>query len=323
MQLALTPEVLFPLVAGAAVAIAVIAVIIVLGRGRHSEADDVSDDPQAADWTGEAANGDPASVVAPRVAVVGPHRPTVAEAVAARVADTAPLPVCSSTYVGSVPGTSEPAARSLTTVPEAAPSEASPAGPTPLDRGPAGPTSLDRGPAGPTPLDRGPAGAVIAGPEIAEPHSWAPELAGAATTPDAGPAPTADGPGECPPVPTPRSAATVTGSNRTVAAALAQALALRAAAAREAGSGDAEAAVELPTGRAPAHDARDRLLAVLLDDPEHAVDAAEELVACRGQLGEVLGRLAASGLSVDQLARLSGLPIDEVRGLLGRRQRFS
>jgi hypothetical protein len=36
----------------------------------------------------------------------------------------------------------------------------------------------------------------------------------------------------------------------------------------------------------------------------------------------VLGRLVASGLNVDQLARLSGFPTDEVRGLLAQHQRL-
>jgi hypothetical protein len=82
-----------------------------------------------------------------------------------------------------------------------------------------------------------------------------------------------------------------------------------------------------PRGRG---DARDRLLAVLLDDPVRAVGAAVELEACRRQLdrltdavrherhvlGSVLARLAEAGLAPDQLARLSGLSDEELRSLL-------
>jgi hypothetical protein len=63
-------------------------------------------------------------------------------------------------------------------------------------------------------------------------------------------------------------------------------------------------------------DARDRLLAVLLDDPARAVGAAAELEACRTQLQDVLQRLAGTGLRPEQLARLAGLPVDEVRALV-------
>jgi hypothetical protein len=101
------------------------------------------------------------------------------------------------------------------------------------------------------------------------------------------------------------------GSGRTVADAVSRALA-----ARESRSGDA----------------RDRLLAVLLHDPVRAVGATVELEACRRQLERLTGalehergtlrgvleRLAATGLSEAQLARLSGLGQAEVRALLAR-----
>lgn len=104
------------------------------------------------------------------------------------------------------------------------------------------------------------------------------------------------------------------GSDRAVGAAVAQALAARAA-------------LNRPHGRT---DARDRLLAVLLDDPGRAVGATVELEACRAQLArlsdamahergvlrDVLARLAATGLGAEQLARLAELPADEVRALL-------
>jgi hypothetical protein len=87
--------------------------------------------------------------------------------------------------------------------------------------------------------------------------------------------------------------------------------------------------VPRPGGSAP--DARDRLLAVLLDDPERAVGAAVELEAClreldrlsdavrkkRGVLPDVFHRLAGSGLRPEQLARLAGMPLAEVEKLLG------
>ena len=77
-------------------------------------------------------------------------------------------------------------------------------------------------------------------------------------------------------------------------------------------------------------DARDRLLAVLLDDPARAVGATVELEAHLAQLdrlsaavrheremlGSVLRRLADAGLRPDQLARLADLPADDVRELL-------
>ncbi|MGH3615136.1 MAG: hypothetical protein ACRDRK_21590 [Pseudonocardia sp.] len=77
-------------------------------------------------------------------------------------------------------------------------------------------------------------------------------------------------------------------------------------------------------------DARDRLLAVLLDDPVRAVGAAVELDRCRMQLDElsdalrheraalggILRRLIAVGLRPEQLSRLAGLSLDEVLALL-------
>ncbi|MBA3906082.1 MAG: hypothetical protein H0X35_05260, partial [Pseudonocardiales bacterium] len=79
-------------------------------------------------------------------------------------------------------------------------------------------------------------------------------------------------------------------------------------------------------------DARDRLLAALLDDPRDAVGAVVDLQDCqermdrltgalteeRGRLRDVLGRLARSGLRVNQLARLSGLSDGDVADLLRR-----
>lgn len=111
------------------------------------------------------------------------------------------------------------------------------------------------------------------------------------------------------------------GSGRTVASAVAQALATREAR----GIGGSP-----PAGRG---DARDRLLAVLLDDPMRAVGAAVELESCRRRLDrlagaleherstlrDVLDRLTAAGLSPDQLARLAGPSDPELRALLPER----
>lgn len=77
--------------------------------------------------------------------------------------------------------------------------------------------------------------------------------------------------------------------------------------------------------------ARDRLLAVLLDDPERAVGAVVELEGClreldrlsdtmrteRAVLHDALRHLAAAGLRPDQLARLAGMPLMEVEEQLG------
>jgi hypothetical protein len=106
-----------------------------------------------------------------------------------------------------------------------------------------------------------------------------------------------------------RPAAPAPAPRPTVAAAVAHALAARAAANRE----PVEPVVPSRTA-----DARDRLLAVLLADPVRAVGAAEELATCRGQLGDVLARLAASGLTTDQLARLSGFSAEQITTLLDR-----
>lgn len=103
------------------------------------------------------------------------------------------------------------------------------------------------------------------------------------------------------------------GSSRPLAAAVANALAARA----------------VTPGTDPRDDARDRLLAVLLDDHQRVVRAVVDLQKCQegigrladdehGGLGDALSRLAHSGLRTDQLARLSGLPTDTVAELLGR-----
>jgi hypothetical protein len=77
---------------------------------------------------------------------------------------------------------------------------------------------------------------------------------------------------------------------------------------------------------------RDRLLAVLLPDPDRAVGATVDLDSSQGALqrlsetvrqeqaalGAVLRRLLDSGLSVEQVAKLAGLPTCDVATILGR-----
>ena len=326
MQLGLTPDVLFPLGAGAVIVAVIIGLVVALRRGRRIRAEETSD-PVAADWTGEAATGaadlGPASG-APQSGVPTALRVTVAQAVAVRDADTAPLPVSSQSFLSrpdqdaSVPARAEIGDAS-----------------TPDDAAPAAGTSptVDEGQAAQVPAAQLPAvpaqpGAVEL-PAVAVHDVEALDGAGPATDPaasDTGPA--ASDPGV--PAVSPRPSGGPAGSARPVAAAVAQALAARATASRRAEpdpSAPQQAPPESPSRRG---DARDRLLAVLLDDPARAVGAAVELETCRNQLdrladamrhergvlGDVVGRLSAAGLRPDQLARLSGLPVDEVRELL-------
>lgn len=150
----------------------------------------------------------------------------------------------------------------------------------------------------------------------------------------------------------------VPGSTRAVAEALQHALAVRAAAAergavRAMHSSSPDEAVA-PTGDEPGSDApaevvpeprtpdsttdesrnavRDRLLAVLLTDPDRAVGATVDLDSSQGtlqrlseavrqeqaSLGAVLRRLLDSGLSVEQVAKLAGRPTCDVATILGR-----
>jgi hypothetical protein len=85
-------------------------------------------------------------------------------------------------------------------------------------------------------------------------------------------------------------------------------------------SGDAEAKAAPSSTLSPPTttrgDARDRLLAVLLDDPVRAVGATEELEACRNRLRDVMHRLSGTGLTPEQLARLAGLPVEDVHKML-------
>jgi Arc/MetJ family transcription regulator len=87
-----------------------------------------------------------------------------------------------------------------------------------------------------------------------------------------------------------------------------------------------------PTADASRNAVRDRLLAVLLADPDRAVGATVDLDSSQGELqrlseavrreraalGAVLRRLLESGLSIEQVATLSGLPTCDVATTLGR-----
>ncbi|WP_232660781.1 hypothetical protein [Pseudonocardia sp. TRM90224] len=123
------------------------------------------------------------------------------------------------------------------------------------------------------------------------------------------------------------------GSNMSVAAAVAKALAVRTAAtAAAAATGVPQQPSTSERAAGLRGDARDRLLAVLLDDPARAVGATIDLDACRAQLDRlsaavnheravlraVLRRLAGTGLRPDQLAKLAALPLDDVVELLGQ-----
>ncbi len=177
--------------------------------------------------------------------------------------------------------------------------------PPPWARTPVDPLHAGPAHAHAAPTEEGPSAARVTGSRFAEPigDSRAP-----GTDPSVADRPTPD-----PRHADPESPA---GSSRTVAAAVAHVLAARAAV----------------SGSERHGDARDRLLAVLLDDPHRAVGAAVDLQECqeridrltgelrdeRGRLGDVLNRLASSGLRSDQLARLSGLSDNDVADLLRR-----
>jgi hypothetical protein len=114
------------------------------------------------------------------------------------------------------------------------------------------------------------------------------------------------------------------GSGQAVAAAVQQALAARARAAQGGQIADPRRG-----------DARDKLLAVLLDDPVRAVGAtvdlqsqqvelaklAEAMKAQRQELGAVVRRLAAAGLSTEQVAKLADLDPGEVTEMLEQARR--
>lgn len=261
MQLALTPEVLVPVGAGALLlVIALVAVLLVARRRRR------------------------------------------ARALAATVADTAVDP-------GAVdPGAAAPA--SVDTARAADEADPAPDQGTGHDGAWSDPT--DRVGSG-----RTVAAAVAQALAAREAHARA-----------GGPAPVeqAAGPTASAPDPASRNGTAVNGSARPAADAAAPVTPERGP------DGPARPAETVTPDVAPSArgDARDRLLAVLLDDPVRAVGATVELEACRRQLARltdavrherealrsVLAQLADTGLGRDQLARLSGLSDAELRDLL-------
>jgi hypothetical protein len=232
------------------------------------------------------------------------------------------------------PATAESAATTTARAPSGAPRLAARGGVGAAGPSAAQPAVGGGGAAAGGALSGGPAEAAAAGPSGAPHPAVGGSAAAAGAAPSGGPAsgsspsdaphPAPDGGTPTPVIPVrsadghPVEAGPAAGSSHSVAAAVAQVLAARAAA--QAPDADRRG------------DARDRLLAVLLDDPLRAVGAAVDLQDCqeridrltatlgdeRGRLGDVLGRLACSGLRADQLARLSGLSDVEVAELLRR-----
>lgn len=337
MQLPQTADVLVPLGVGAVVVIIALVVLIVRAFRRRSPGAVVAE-PTASDWTGATASGAP---------LAGGQAMASAEPPTSQNVPRDELPVELDALMGGavgaprsvpVPGPREPSTMGLAEA-AALPLFAGPgggAGPVGEPR-PSAVPAPEATPAAPAEMDR-------KGDDRMDRSGEPREDAGAAETAPlhdfAAPQPALDEPADLPrPAPS-RSPAAASGSSRTVAAAVAQALAVRAAAARAQGgapqsrSGPVPGPASVPTS-APRGDARDRLLAVLLNDPVRAVGATVELEACRsqlerltdavnherGRLGEVLAKLATAGLRPDQLARLSGLPTDEVHELLGGAQR--
>jgi len=291
MHLPLAMDVAFPLVAQL---VAVVLVVAILGlRRRHSA--DPTPQPSSSDWIGhsnEDSNNsnnsnieDSNSAVDGGVGVPTARRVTVAQAVAERDPDTAPLPASS------------------TAVPAPDTTPATAAGSTAAGTGVGNPAQRPRPAATQT-----------------QPPAAAPELPSAAHRSPETAAPVAQ---QQPPTATPplsltaaRSATPATDNPPDHP--------------RNGTPSPIPARTAEPTSSG---DVRDRLLAVLLDDPTQAVHAVTELDSTRGHLdrltealdairrernmlGDILTRLAATGLRPDQLATLAGLPLTEVHDLL-------
>jgi hypothetical protein len=396
MQLPLPADVLVPLGIGAVVVVVAVTALVLGLRRRGDE----SPAPTHADWTGE--NVGVVAVPARQEPATAVKR-TVADAIAARRADTDPFPaVPHAAALARTGATPEPERPNRGVRTSAAPTR-SPAGPKtsvatlPPTRSPAEiaaegkagspgsqgageqgvyafgaspvrPSASPRPTPGPAPTNEDSAGV---------PPTPAPSVAGAAATVSGIPAkPPADGqdqvaaPGPAtkdaadpdqqsrhaakqadsaeaaaqgpkghdssdPAAPTaiPHQSSIAAGSSRNLGNAVAHVLAARAAAPSAAPPPSPSTAPSAAPDRRG--DARDRLLAVLLDDPLRAVGATVDLKDCqermerltgalndeRTRLCDVLGRLAHSGLRADQLARLSGLSDSEVAELLRRKKR--
>ena len=296
-------------------------------------------EPEARDWTGEAAVGaaDP-----PRA----PRPLTVADAVAARGADTEPMAAVTvatpptawgATAGPDAPREDDPPTRS---VPRHASAGAPPENPEsperPVSASQEDPSTAPRPPAAPEPDGpdvRSTWSAPVAVPDRSDDHAHGTVRDLDEDTDEDAAAPEPVGTGSVPPPWSPARTASAAapecaGSPEPVSFAVAQALAARAVRRARGGPDVPDAAADDPQAAVP--DARDRLLSVLLTDPVTALGATTELDDTRAridQLGDVLRcrradlaaavhRLHASGLTGAQIGRLAGLARDDVRQIL-------
>jgi len=297
MHLPPAMDVAFPLVA---LLVAVVLVVAILAlRRRHAA--DPTPQPTSSDWIGHTnetnnshsnkdsdshSNKDSDSAEGGGVGVSTARRVTVAQAVAERDPATAPLPTAST----AVPA---PATTTADTTP------------APVAGSTAAGSDVGNPPQHPRPAATQP-----------QPAAGAPEPRSAAhPSPDTAAPGAQQRPTATPALSAARSATPTTGNPDNP---------------RDGAPSPIPTRAGQPTSSG---DVRDRLLAVLLDNPTQAVRAVTELDAARGHLdrltealdairrergvlGEVLARLAATGLRPDQLATLAGLPLTEVHDLL-------
>lgn len=294
MHLPPAMDVAFPLIA---LLVAVVLVVAILGLRRRHSADPTSH-PTSSDWIGHnndtdnnSSNEDSDSAKSGGVGVPTARRVTVAQAVAERDPATAPLPTAST----AVP---DPAITTANTPTAPAAGSTAPA------------TGVGLAAQRPHPAATQPQPAVAA----PEPPSAAHQSLETTTAPVAQQQPTAT---TTPPLSGARPTTATDNPDDT----------------HNSAASPTPARTEPTAQPASRGDVRDRLLAVLLDNPTQAVRAVTELDATRGHLdrltealdairrergvlGEVLARLAATGLRPDQLATLAGLPLTEVHDLL-------
>lgn len=344
----LLPEDLLVLVGVGAVVVGVVLLVVQVARQRRHFVDALA--RATADRAGEAATGPSALPAAVGGAVDSVDRPIAPEqpAAAPPVASPPPAPpvvpdqwtAATNTEIGAhdvspsggsasagSPANSATATDPIGRCPDAVPASEPTAAPAPEPAGP--PTPPDVPPAPVTDVG------VAAEPGHDRPAPDNPPRAAAQRAPD--------------------SAGSSAGSARTVADAVAQAFAVRAAAQRTSARGPASASDEGPPESAPParplpatgsatsepegpalvsgpplrpEEAKDRLLAVLLEDPARVLGATVDLDACRARpewrsdaasragLRRVLEQLLGAGLRPDQLARLAGMPLDDVQEVL-------
>jgi hypothetical protein len=317
MQQALAMNVLVPL--GLGLAVALVLVLLTRGTKRGAEAPEPPAPELPEEPTSEAVPADQ----------VNASRVTAAEDLAAGDADTAPLPVQSEAYLPAVPEPRTPAvamaansawngaAVAASTSEETDMTEAEPdSSPEPNEKlEAASDNSAERDDAVSDAVERDDT-------TTEEPADAAPTGAIPTARPES-----------------PRRTVSAEGSSRSVAAAVAQALAVREAVDRPSSSSPAPESSPAPDpGMISSRgDVRDRLLAVLLDDPVRAIGAAVELEKRRGQLErlseavqherrslrDALNRLAGAGLQPEQLAKLASLPVTEVQEMLATAERSS